>query len=536
MKRFIKQTFFIAILLLFVFPTGCKKLEVENLNEPNMEDVLASPNDVRSVVQSSFLSYWQAIKQYNIGMTAHVAADHSTVSWGNFGWRDNSEEPRTPWNNDPSYNDADMTQNVYYDLYAVISQVNDALVAILINEMEIGPNGADNPMIEATAYFIRGIAFGQLGLTFDQAMLPYHDSDLTGLEFQPWNEILEAAVEELKNCATLCENNTFNWGAGAVSGINIDNNYLKQLANSYAARFLALGARTKEANDQMNWTSYTWNDVLNFTNSGITTDFAPEGEGLPWDGGSWWDLNIKYLRQPGWGRVDCRVVNLLDPVYPVRYPTNELGFAVAPPQVHPNLEPGQATSNDLRFTNDFQFLASNDFRPERGGWHFSHYRHSRYDYPETTSTEGLFMGESRGPLREFRAYDNELLKAEALARTGDVAGAAAILNSANLPRKDRGQLPDVNANLDDVLKAIFYERYIELFHNGYLISFCDMRRTDQLQWGTPLHYPVPGKELLALGLELYTYGGVGNADGVNTSKGGAWIYDEYHFTPSWPKP
>jgi starch-binding outer membrane protein, SusD/RagB family len=194
------------------------------------------------------------------------------------------------------------------------------------------------------------------------------------------------------------------------------------------------------------------------------------------------------------------------------------------------LQPGEARSIDKRFGVDFMFFASNDFSPERGGWHFSHYRHSRYDFPASTSEEGFGMGESRGPLRELRAYDNELMKAEAMARTGNVGGAKAILNDPNLPRKKRGEMPDVTADAD-VLKAIFYERYVELFHNGYLISFCDMRRTDELQQGTPLHYPVPGRELLALGFELYTFGGYGNADGINTSDGGDWIKPEYHFQP-----
>lgn len=532
MKKIINKIVLVAILIVFGVHTGCEKLEVENLNQPNMADVLATPSDVKSVVQSAFLAYWQALKQYNIGMTAHVAADHTTASWGNFGWRDISEEPRTAWNNDPSYGDADMTESVYYDLYGVISQVNDALVQILINDMEIGPDGQDNAMIEATAYLIRGMALGQLGLTFDKAMVPYHDSDLALLEFQPWNEIIEAAIADLENAIVICQANSFDWGSGAVNGMTMNNTYMAQLANSYAARFLTLGARNKAQNADLNWTdNYSWNDVLNFTNNGIAVDFAPIGQGLPWDGGNWYDLNIKYLRQPGWGRVDSRIINLLDPVYLPRYPTNDLGFPEAPPVYHDDLEPGAAKSDDQRFPVDFQFLASNNFVADRGGWHFSHYRHSRYDFPASTSEEGLHMGESRGPLRELRVYDNELMKAEAMARTGNVGGAAAILNDSNLPRIARGELPPVAATLDDVLKAIFYERYIELFHNGYLISFCDMRRTDELQQGTPLHFPVPGKELLALGLELYTFGGYGNADGINTSAGGDWIKPYYHFQP-----
>lgn len=531
MKNIKKILGFVVALSVLGMMAGCEELEVENLNNPNIADVLSSPSDARNVAESSFLSYWQSIKAYNIGMTAQVAADQTTVSWGNFAWRDNSEEPRTPWNNSPSYGDSDMTESIYYGLYATISEVNDLLFIILEEGMQIG-GGADNNMVLATAYLIRGMALGQLGLTFDQAMIPYHDSDLSLLEFHPWNEVLEAAIADLKQAAEIAGANTFQWGASAINGITVNNTFMKELANSYAARFLTLAARNKAQNDDMSWTTqYSWGDVLTFTENGLTRDFAPEGQGLPWDGGTWWDLNIKYLRQPGWGRVDCRIINLLDPQYPVRYPTDAQGMALAPPQVHEDLDPGAARSADARFPQYFMYLAANDFVPGRGGWHFSHYRHSRYDWPASTSDEGFGQGESRGPLFELRVYDNALMMAEAMARTGNVAGAAAILNDPAHPRVGMGELPEVPADLNAVLDAIFYERDIELFHNGYLISFCDMRRRDKLQRGTPLHYPVPGRELETLEMPVYTFGGWGNADGVNTSNGGEWIMPYYHFNP-----
>lgn len=532
MKKYLNLAGILTILLAFSLNTSCEKLEVENLNQPNMADVLSSPDDVRGVVSDAFYAYWTGIKVYNVGMTGQVAADQTSVSWGNFAWRDMSEEPRTAWNNDPAYGDSDMTESPWYNMYALISQVNDALFAILVEDMEIGPGGADNNMVLATSYLLRGLGLGQLGMVFDQAQIPLHDSDLSELEFQPWNEVIEAAIDDLKTAIEISSNNTFAWGAAALPGIAVNQTFIRELANSYAARFLALGARTKAQNDGLTWNAnYTWSDVLAFANNGLTVDFAPIGEGLPWDGGTWWDLNIKYLRQPGWGRVDMRVVNLLDPAAPVRYPTNELGLAGDPPQIHSGLEPGESVSIDERFTVDYEFLPSNDFRPERGGWHFTHYRHSRYDYPASTSDEGYHMGESRGPLFELRVYDNELMKAEAMVRTGDAGGAAAILNDGGNPRKSRGNMPDVDATESAVLEAIFYERYTELFHNGWMIHFHDMRRTDQLQQGTPLHFPVPGRELEALNMEVYTFGGYHNADGVNTSDGGDWIKPYYHFTP-----
>ena len=537
MKRLFNNIIVIAVVLAMGLVTGCEKLEVENLNQPDLALVLASPDDVRAATESAFLSMWLSMKLYTINMTASVAASHTSVSWGNFAWRDVSEEPRTPWNNDPSYGDSDMTETPWYNFYATISQVNDALFAINEEGMQIGVGGRDNDMVKSTAYLIRGISFGQLGVAFDKAMLPYEDSDLATLEFFPWDEVINAAIEELKMAAQIANAAApFAWSSSAVPGITMNNDYIARLANSYAARLLAHGSRTKAQNDNnISWSTYGWSDVLNFAENGITSDFAPVGDGLPWLGGTWWDLNIKYLRNPGWGRIHTRVVKLMDPLHWVRYPTNDLGLplSVDDPNFNnphgPGESPGRAYSDDARLLTDFEYLASNAFPADRGGWHYTHYRHGRYDFPASVNDEGYYMGESLGPLREFRVYDVQLLRAEAMARTGNVAGAAAILNDPTLERKVRGQLPDVPAELDAVMNAIFYERDIELVHNGWMIHFGDMRRRDMLQQGTPLHFPVPGRELETLGMEIYTFGGYHNADGVNTSDGGDWIKPYYHF-------
>ena len=298
--------------------TSCEKLEVENTNLPDMERVLASPEDVKLVVMGQFQSYFQTIKTYNVAMTAHVAADHTTASWGNFAWRDMSWEPRRAWNNDPSYSYAYVTEVIYYDLNGVISSVSDAIV--LINGgMEIGPNGADNNMVLASAFLIRGMSLGQLGLTFDKAMVSKTDEApggdvsayLAQLDFLPWNEVLEEAIADLDKAIEIADANSFELPTGTINGMTVNNEYIKQLASSYAARFLTLGSRTKAQNEDLSWTDkYSWSDVLAYANNGITVDFAPEGNGLPWNGGSWYDLNIKYLRQPGWGRVDMRIINL----------------------------------------------------------------------------------------------------------------------------------------------------------------------------------------------------------------------------------
>ncbi|TVR70958.1 MAG: hypothetical protein EA408_09840, partial [Marinilabiliales bacterium] len=493
--------------------------------EHNYADV-----EIADIVKNTFNLYWKGLKTYNIGLTAQAAADQTTVSWGNFGWRDVSDEPRIEWNNDPEYEYAGMTLDTWNSMYNVIGKVNNLLYMIIEDGAEVGADGEDREMALATLYLKRGLALGQLGMVFDQAFIAMHDDDPHSLTLRPWNEVIEAGIADLETAIQIAGENTFEWDEDALPGIVANNVFIGELASSYAARFLALGARTKAQNEDLGWTSlYDWSDVLDFTSGGLTVDYAPLGDGLPFDGGKWFDLNIKYLRQPGWGRVDMRVINLLDPDAPVRYPTDGFGMPLPPPQIHDGLQPGESVSEDTRFLTDFEFLPHNNFNPDRGGWHFSHYRHSRYDDPPTTNSEGYLMGESQGPLFELRVYDNELMKAEALARTGDVPGASAILNDLSNPRKSRGNLPDIDADEEAVLDAIFYERYIELFHNGWMIHFHDMRRTDMLQKGTPLHFPVPGQVLQERSIGMYTYGGRQNADGVNTSDGGAWIGPYYHF-------
>jgi len=85
-----------------------------------------------------------------------------------------------------------------------------------------------------------------------------------------------------------------------------------------------------------------------------------------------------------------------------------------------------------------------------------------------------------------------------------------------------GDLVPLNENIsrEELLEAIYYERDIELIQTGFGIAFFDMRRRDMLQYGTMLHFPIPGKDLMAMELPEYTFGGEANADGINTSNGG----------------
>ena len=103
-------------------------------------------------------------------------------------------------------------------------------------------------------------------------------------------------------------------------------------------------------------------------------------------------------------------------------------------------------------------------------------------------------------------------------QTGDVAGAAAVINAGT--RVSRGGLSPVAANAADVAAAIHYERMVEFPLHSSGLSFYEMRKEDMLQSGTLLHWPIPGKALEAIPADYYTYGGSEGVPGQDVSSGG----------------
>ena len=506
MKNF-KNIIILLVTVIVTFTIGCKKLEVDNLNNPDRDKALAKPADVRSIAGGALRAWFVGTRgdESSLQYALEVTADQHTCSWGNFAMQDMSWEPRKAWTNTISYIDAPCTDGIWSNMYSANSQVNDVLIK-LEEGMDIGEGGADNDMIKAICYFVQGVAHGTIGAIFDQGGIVDETTDLENVELVPYTDVIDAALGYLDKAIEVLENLDApftldaNWINGYAAFTDAD---LLELCNSYAARIMVMGSRTKAQNEALDWTK-----VLSYAEDGLSFDFAPVGDALPYDGGVWYDLPKYYLNNTGWGRIDCRILNLMDPDYPPFYAASGLATDM------PN--DGAVTSADARLASDFEFLPSCNFRPERGYWHFSHYRYARFD------DEGLLAGTN--PLYDFRKADNDMLIAEAMARTSNLTGAIDIINAGT--RVTRGMLPpvDAGATLDEVLDAIFYERDIELIDAGFAIAYTDMRRRDMLQNGTPLHFPLPAGEIAVLLLDDYTFGGAANADGINTASGG-WIED-----------
>lgn len=495
MKKHIINILFLTILMVFSFSCS-KDLDVENMNDPDKERALKNPEDVKSIALSGFYNWFMSNNSsISPRMAMWVMADQGTCSWANSGMYHLSSEPRQVFSNSVTYTYAYIFETYWEELYGNMVMMNNVLEKIY-DGMDMTIEGTDETaMIKATAYFIQGISLGYLGLVYDQAYIMQPYSDAATVPLSPYMDVVEAAISALDSVVEICNSPgvSFSLPDNYINGSVYSDVELSELANSFAARFLVHAPRNKTENDMIDWAR-----VKSYADEGISRNLEPYMDGSTWI--SWFR---HYTVRPGWARVDCRIINLIDSNYPYRFPDN-------------GQNPAAAYPHDQRLNTDFAFDAQNNMPPERGYYHYSNYEYVRYPLSITAST-----GESP----DFLVAENDLIIAEAMANMGDIAGAVQILN--NGTRVTRGELSllDENISREEVLEAIFYERDIELIQTGFGIAFFDMRRRDMLQTGTLLHFPIPAKELMVVNKEVYTFGGVSNADGINTSNGG-WFPEE----------
>jgi len=201
-----------------------------------------------------------------------------------------------------------------------------------------------------------------------------------------------------------------------------------------------------------------------------------------------------------------------------------------------------------RLSNTFLSSAANS------PWANSRYWNSRFSAVLTYNLNGL--------VSTMRPEEMDLIKAEALIRNGDVAGGVALINKT---RVGNGGLPPLPSSMTTtskipgaapgipgpacvprsfrdpkqcgtVMDALLWEKRLENSGIETTINWADWRRFGMLRAGSMISLPVHSRELFALGLPYYTYGGnlpgsVGVAGTAYVTRGTpgdgaskAWLY------------
>ena len=486
----------VAVIMSIVGMYSCADLDVENLNSPDTERVIETPDDLVDVAGGAYRSIINAAHAYEgPGMPMYTMADNCTSSWGNCGMKDLSSEPRVGFNNTVPYSYAYINRNYWQGLNGALSQVNDVLIEVEKGAVIV--DAATTEMVKTWSYFIQGVVHGYLGAVMQKGFVVDETTDLETLEWSTYSEMIQASIGYLDKAIAGCQANTFILPDSWIKGNDLTNTGLGELANFYAAKFLLSGSRNATENAAVDW-----NKVLSYANNGLSEDFTIDFDAYD----TWTHRLMGFAQNDGWIRTDVRVINLMDPDYPSRWNANG-----TPP------DPAEATSADARLESDFTKYGTVPHRPERGYYHFSYYGYSRYPELMQQSSQAIY-----GTFAIYPKAENDMMIAEGMLRTGNKSGAISVINAGT--RVTRGGLSNLGAGASDteVLNAIYYERTIELFAHSVGNSFFDMRRRDYLQPGTILHFPIPGKELETLGEEYYSIGsgkGVPGVDFADTGSG-----------------
>ena len=492
-----KYTIIIIICFLFF---ACDELEVENLNSPDTDVMLSDPDGVKAITAGLFKSWFSVGHDAAYTLSSETPAramwymaDCGTVFWSNFGAVDLSKEPREAYINDVGYPYHWVGKAYYKNMYDVLTSSTDVL-AVIENGMQIGKNGEETDMVKAMAYLTQGLSNGYLGLIFDKAFLIESTEDYQKINLTSYQEMVRVGISQIEKTIAICENSEFTIPSTWIPGDVWTNVELAQLAHSYIARLMVYSSRNLEQNSALDWAT-----VLAHAEKGIQKDFAPLGDGVAKSWKSYFHIKTA---GSGWGKIDMRIIHILDPSIPATFPESGLYTDL------PNN--GQINSPDQRVDTDFEYNTKNS-RPDRGYYRWSTYRYKRLD--DYINNDGI---DKR--IVDFRLAENDLFKAEALYYMERYSEAAQIIN--NGTRVNRGNLSTIEATKEVVFEALWYERNIELILGGIGLEFFDMRRMNLLQKGTMLHFPVPSQQLELIPTTVYTFGGDQGVPGEDVSAGG----------------
>lgn len=479
------RTFLMLLFLLFNI-VSCDDFSfdknVENLEHPN-DNSLFSDKEQHTETAATILNRWyMAVHAYNgPGFALQTMADVSTCSWGGSGVYHMSSEPREAWNNNISYGYSNSTSRYFDVLYSLLFDAN-----LIVATVENGTEFNNPDLMKMIGKVGQAFSVGYLSLVFDRVWIS-DENGLVNEDSFDYKEGMVWALQRLDEAIAIAKAENISVPESWLPGGGGENTIFVAFLNSMGARMLVGNVRNSAQKSDINW-----DKVLDYTNNGITNDFE-----IFMDDELWFNMIPNtYLVYPGWGRVDMRIVNLMDPNTP-DYWTNEIDKLP------------ESSSADARLLLDYEYLATNNFRPNRGKYHFSSYRYSRLDY---------YITDWIADVVEFSASENEMYKAEALLRLERVPEAAEVVNAGT--RTSRGKLPPVEADATLVYNAIHYERMVEFAYTGMGIGFFEMRKEDLLQKGTLLHFPIPGKALEVIPEEYYTYGGTEGVADEDYSTGG----------------
>ena len=511
----------IPILALAV--AGCQDLAITNPNLPDKNRANLQPTATEAFVAGAFRTWWPVAGHDDYPSWAFsTMAREITSGFADFGQLELSAEPRSGWNNSPLNARNNVNETPWFELYRTMSTVNDALRAIDSGLVIV--DDERTLRAQAAGKFIQGISTGYLGLYFDQAVIVDESQELdpdnvVELPFSPYPEVIEAAIAQLDSAISLAESGDFELPESAWLFQELTNDQLVQLANSYVARLMVYQARTPAQRAAVDWAEVERRIDAGITKAGAEFDFAPVAQqDVFFDD---WKRLVARLRTTGrpsdFGRPSYWLLGPADTTDRFKnWVATEVADRLAFQIVTPDRRIQGSATNPAVAGKYVGYNQNDIFTASRGTYRFSHYYFLRYGTGTSWQT---------GPQPEMLRSEMDLLKAEALIRQNRAAEAVPLINKT---RVAIGELPPVtidgppdndacvpkklNGTCGSLWDALRYEKKMEGLGVTGVIAFFDARGWGELPEFTPVHFPVPGRELENFGMQNYTFGGPGGVD------------------------
>jgi TolB protein len=210
-----------------------------------------------ALIAGSYAAWWAGTEWGDPSMALSTTAEELTMSWGNFGMRHLSSEPRVAYDNTPFYSYRRLNERPWFWSYTALSSVYEGIRLIQQGADIGGHRGPDNARAMAFAKLVQGLAHGWLGLMFDQAFILDETVDLETdeLELRPYPDLMAAAVSELEEAIAIADAHVFTTPDTWINGLSLTNGQLSQLAHSYLARFMTQVARTPTERAAVDWSA-----------------------------------------------------------------------------------------------------------------------------------------------------------------------------------------------------------------------------------------------------------------------------------------
>lgn len=523
-----------VLALASVAMTACAdNLEVRNLNNPDLGLVYREPGGVEGVISTLFRSYHQFTQGTAEGLSTQ-SKPMSLESYGqvaNFGTALRGGIPRLFINNNRGNQVATGNFTNFSSLSRLMrtsATVVQAADAYRARGATLGSADLDN-RARAFAFFVNGLTMGTLALGYDSVAIATPATPTTAIPEFVGPAVASATALQMLDTA-------INIAGGAMANIpgiwvgrstEMTPADFVRLVRTFKAKLRAGVARTPAERAAVNWA-----EVAADAAAGLTADFR-----IDLNPANNWTSSLDagtFMTSASWHQISLMYQGMADNTgaYPawIALPLaqrNGMEFTV----VTPDTRWPQGANRNAQVANSSLPLAATQYIANRnpGGdqpdlsnpWGTSQYDHRRW--------WAIANNNSIGTYSYIDVDEVNMLRAEALIRTGNAAGAMALVNASRTqhglaPFTDpAGTAPDCVPTLPsgacgDLLEAMKYEKRMETQLTGYMQWFLDSRGWGDLIQGTALHWPVPFQEMDTRNKPFYNMPSAGTlpAAGVGT--------------------